>query len=1019
MTHLSVYRNTKDTTGRQVTLSAVIKRIRDGGRGLDEKTRVCNALAATAPKKYKRYKENNLPAVTFSGIFPPYKRKAHFIETHSGRVTLDIDGLPQRLIPDLLAELAQMPEVLLAFVSPSGLGIKVIVRVDPIPADHIEHKGAYQACLEFFDDLATEYGFEVDTSGSDCSRLCFLAHDPLAIVNENATPITWDREAFKEALQREIEERQEKIASYDNLPVDVNALDFIPRNVEYETWRNVGMAIKTAGLSIEIWREWCNGQRFSHSAQAWIHEDLQRYWGSFQSSGITWGTVVYLAKENGYVPPKPPSQTEKINAVRQGQLSPLAVYRKPVKLVKATTNALLDTLAKTQELIAKILRIDARVIGFRADTGTGKNYETENYALRGDAVLVNVPTGDLAIDLEIRMIDRLSKRGMPRENVFRRRGLMHRWNKGKDAHLRFPYDIPCIQAARCDAFRRKGGNMFKTICPECPVKHLCVEHGYLSQPERAKQALMVIMSHPDFHINPALRGFAKQYLTDTYGEQRLVVQDDVSTHALFNLSEITRERLQQMRDEWDGAFLGSFAKELLRLLEAEGTPYAIGEYLDSLTTKQKGLLNYQLTRVRMETTQADGTPHHFTMTLDEAVANGFFQAETEADIAEMPAVDKNGWTLLDQLTAFFAHYKREVDAPIAYHKGTLTFAIPPRLHPKVWKAVFMSATLDLDLFNRPFPKAHIEDLPPTAWHTAATRYQLRTNLKPLTTVYKFKKRKKKKKRKAVSLSATGEHYWRMMVDEIARTPDIKHGIITYKKVLKWKRNEEASDLSELDNIVATAHYGNLVGLDTDFQDVETLWILFAPEIPHHEIVWRAKMFFGDDERPLNYGRDENGVYLDERLQQIWENAVLAELIQAIGRSRLVRNAKNVILLTSHVIPGITDRIETRLFDEADWEIAGGLDGLDEAIAKREAFEARAAELTGENTIEDYQEVYGCSYERARQLWHEAGGQEAKDEMEAETAAQARELREQGLSLRKIADKLGTYAERIRRLVDET
>ena len=703
-------------------------------------------------------------------------------------------------------------------------------------------------------------------------------------------------------------------------------------------------------------------------------------------------------------------RTTRINEIRAGRLSPLAIQRKVVKLVRDKhAHVLFDTLAKSGERIAAFFRSSARVLAFRADTGTGKNHETETYAINKGAILVNVPTGVLAIDLETRMQNRLSQAGLPRDQVFRRRGLMHCWNKGEDARDRFPHEIPCIQAARCDAYRKKGGNMYKTICSSCSAETECQKYGYLSQPEQAKNARMVIASHPDFYINPANKDFAKPYLNDITGAQRLIVQDDVSTHALFLECQITRHRLQQIRDDWDGAFLASFAKELLRLLDAEGTPYAIRDYLNTLTQKQKGLLNFQLTRVRMQTTQADGTVTRSVMTLDEAVANGFFGNASESEIAEMPAVYPQNWTLLDQLTAFFEYYKRSDDAPIRYHDGTLTFAIPPRLHNTVWKAVFMSATLDLNLFKRAFPEAHTEDVPPTQWKNEAKVYQLRTNRNPRATVYK------RVDGEVIGLSDTGENYYQRMIDEIARTPDTQHAIITYKDVLNWKRNDEASHLT---NITATAHYGNLVGLDTEFQDADTLWVLFAPEIPDYEIKWRAKMFFGNDTQPINYERDsETGKYCDPRLQKVWENAVIGELIQAIGRARLVRKARTVIILTSHHIPGITDRPETKLFDETDWDIASGLDKLDETIAKREEVEARAAALTAKNIIADFQKVYGCSYERARQLWHEAGGKASAEEAEAEIIRHAQQMLDDGLSQRKTAEALGISRRKLTRLLE--
>ena len=609
---VSVYSDTKDTIGRTVTLSAVIKRIGDGGRGLTEKTQHCNKLAITDPKAYRKYKEKYLPAVTISGTFftrakeypltkaqkareekpmpIPFEKR---MKCHSGLAVLDFDDIPSNLLPSVLAVLSQMPHVLLCFVSPSGLGIKVIVRIDPVPAvDEVEHKGAHEACVEFFSDLATEFEFKLDTSGSDPTRLCFLAHDPLLIVNENAIPIEWDRDAYIAKLQEEQEQaRESEYTTAFHGDIDTTALDYLDPDADYDEWLDVGIALYNSGGTWQMWDKWSSrGAKYEPG-------ECERRWqtfGNYTGRKITWGTIVHRTKQNGYKP-KRPSRTDKINAIRDGTLSPLGICRKRVKLVKGFANSLLDKLAKTQELIRKILRLPARVIGFRADTGVGKNRAAEDYALEGSSLLINVPTGDLAIDLETRMRDRVSNANLPTDYVFRRRGLMHRWNDGVDTHLRFPHEIPCIQAARCDAFRRKGGNMYESICPDCRVKHICIVRGFRSQPERAKEALMVIMSHPDFHINPALRGFAKQYLSDGYGQKRMVVQDDISLEKLYLECEVTRERLKEMRDDWEGAFLGRFAKEMLHILESEGNPWAIGEYLNTLTTKQKGLLNFQLT----------------------------------------------------------------------------------------------------------------------------------------------------------------------------------------------------------------------------------------------------------------------------------------------------------------------------------------------------------------------------------------------------------------------------------------
>ena len=232
--NLSVYRNSRDTVGVTASLDAVIHRIKSGDKGLDEKTRYANALAITEPKRYKKYKEKEFPAATFSGTFPKGQRKAQHLKTHSGQVILDIDGLTGEQMTVLLTELSTMSQVVLAFVSPSGLGIKVIVRVDPIPQNDLEHKGAYQACLNFFDDLASFYGFTIDTSGKDCSRMCYLAHDPQAIVNRDAPAIDWDCEAWLTAEK----EKQKRFDADAKIPyageVDITALDYIdPNDLDY------------------------------------------------------------------------------------------------------------------------------------------------------------------------------------------------------------------------------------------------------------------------------------------------------------------------------------------------------------------------------------------------------------------------------------------------------------------------------------------------------------------------------------------------------------------------------------------------------------------------------------------------------------------------------------------------------------------------------------------------------------------------------------------------------------------
>lgn len=110
--------------------------------------------------------KKSLPAVTFSGVFT--NRSIAGLTTHSGLMCLDLDDLGDRLA-EVRAILQADPYPLAVFRSPSGMGLKVVVAIDPK-----DHAGAFQAALDHFGSQ----GVEVDPSGKDVSRLCFASLDP-------------------------------------------------------------------------------------------------------------------------------------------------------------------------------------------------------------------------------------------------------------------------------------------------------------------------------------------------------------------------------------------------------------------------------------------------------------------------------------------------------------------------------------------------------------------------------------------------------------------------------------------------------------------------------------------------------------------------------------------------------------------------------------------------------------------------------------------------------------------------
>lgn len=955
----SVYKNSYDTSGVQVGIIPILERIQLGGRGLDEKTYMARSLAVGDPKTYKAFKEKEFPAVTFAGTFPKNKRKAQYLSEHSGCLVIDIDGLDEFAMPDLLAHFSQMPEVLLAFVSPSGVGIKVVVRVNPVPSDDLEHKGAYHAVKTYFDEFADEFGFVVDTSGKDCSRLCYLAYDPLAIIHSDPPPISWDRDGWLAAES----EKQQAFAEASAKPflgsVDVNALDFIdPNDLDYNQWLSVITACKIAGLSWQQADAWSRrgGVRYTEG-------EVESRWAGLRLS-VSWGAVVNLAKQGGYVASR-----------SRSRLKP--------KISKSATECLFDTLYKSRDIVRSAFLATARVFGIRSDPGVGKTHQSRGYILDTEkTLLMSTPTTELATEVSYRFSEKM--------DTFQHHGLMRGYDAIDEADPReryFPSIIHCIHAPEAEAYRAKGGNMYKVFCSGCHVHADCVKDGYLSQPEQAKMSQAVILPFGQAFTSPVFKHFTSDYLQSYYNKDtRLALIDDVDVVDLFVEVSVSKKRLQAIRDMWGGSVAGDFAADVLRCLEVESD---LSKLRDVINFVIGGDLVDDLRDELKSVSLQDGA-----MSLDDAVLGGYFQRE---NVSDMPTVCGN-WTLFDQLYDCLSHYRRDEDMPMVYAGDTLTFYVRPQLHSEVERLCIMSATLDSRLLKKVFgADTDVYDAPPTEWHKEGRVFQLSTHRAPRRTVYRYEDGA------AAGLSATGHRLWSMVEKGIRQYPDKRHALITYKQVLEWLSVE----VSELE--LVTGHYGGMAGLDAKFEECDVFWILFAPFIPPDALKMKARILYGDDDISLCFDRNSDGEFIDERVQAVFEQCVCAELIQAVGRARLVLFGKIVVLLSAIHLFGITDRAV--LFDEVDFADADADFGrLAEVVSAREKAQSEAG-----TDVDKVQDAEGCS-ERSAYRKTQSARQKDRDVEDASYRSAAEVILSDGTSLTKCAKMLGISRNKLDRIL---
>ncbi len=140
-----------------------------------------NLLTTKGKLAFKSFKVDNFPAIAPAGTFS--KRNDASILKESGFIQLDYDNLELDELYTVKSILKDIDSVGLFFVSPSGKGIKILVRVD---FNKDNYKQVYGAVASKFDSYLK---LKHDKQCYNISRLTFLCYDPNCFLNENVKPI--------------------------------------------------------------------------------------------------------------------------------------------------------------------------------------------------------------------------------------------------------------------------------------------------------------------------------------------------------------------------------------------------------------------------------------------------------------------------------------------------------------------------------------------------------------------------------------------------------------------------------------------------------------------------------------------------------------------------------------------------------------------------------------------------------------------------------------------------------------
>ncbi|WP_276133066.1 DUF3987 domain-containing protein [Polluticoccus soli] len=173
--NISIIKNHNNVV-ENATLQAIWAKIKGKGY-LSEIAELRKLIALGKDEEAQRVK-NSLTAFTTSGTFKEKRKSGNLID-YSQYVMLDIDKLDGLQVESIKQKAIAIKHTKMCFISPSGNGLKIVVKVNT-PATL--HKEAYKQVIDFYKQ---SLHIDFDEKTSDITRLCYFSHDPTAYFIDN------------------------------------------------------------------------------------------------------------------------------------------------------------------------------------------------------------------------------------------------------------------------------------------------------------------------------------------------------------------------------------------------------------------------------------------------------------------------------------------------------------------------------------------------------------------------------------------------------------------------------------------------------------------------------------------------------------------------------------------------------------------------------------------------------------------------------------------------------------------
>ena len=276
--------------------------------------------------------KGTLPAVTFSGLYPEFRRDGYCTH-YNNRIVIDIDKLSVEQMTLAREQLIADSHVIALWTSPSGNGYKGLVSLnyeesfDEVSI-HDKHRQAFQSLYKY---MLVSYGVELDRSGSDPTRLCFMSYDPNLVIKESAYEFLVKSEEMPSISQTQPVRANVKIKlprqtaykgcdwnkligqkwKYKDYEQNKQTLYSIYRKMKrknisitstFEEWVKVAYAIANSmhpAVGKEMFMKMCELDGANHDPYKSEHLLYDAYCNN--KGNVHFSTIIYIAKQKGVI----------------------------------------------------------------------------------------------------------------------------------------------------------------------------------------------------------------------------------------------------------------------------------------------------------------------------------------------------------------------------------------------------------------------------------------------------------------------------------------------------------------------------------------------------------------------------------------------------------------------------------------------------------------------------------------------------------------------------------------------